>query len=260
MIKRLLIFVLIATTANFFTVLKANAASVTITATVPPASATFSGFAPASSVVSFKDNGVVAATTLTSVLGTFSQQVVSSPGVHDFALFLTDTAGRTTPETTFSGVTLINQTDTPISNVLLPPTITLSQSSIFNGQGVLVFGQGSPGSTVHVVVNGTERFTSSLSNSDWQFSLDKNYYHLGTNSIYAFLTRPSATNSVNSFTINLNVNNCRRSDLNCDGFVNLTDFSIELYYWGSNYAPADTNSDGTVGLIDFSIMMFDWTG
>jgi len=53
---------------------------------------------------------------------------------------------------------------------------------------------------------------------------------------------------------------CAGADLNHDGRVNITDFSILLYYWGTNNACADQNHDGTVDLTDFSIMMFYWTG
>ncbi len=53
---------------------------------------------------------------------------------------------------------------------------------------------------------------------------------------------------------------CRRSDLNCDTKVNLVDFSILLYHWGTNHAVADINKDGHVNLTDLSIMLFDWTG
>ena len=53
---------------------------------------------------------------------------------------------------------------------------------------------------------------------------------------------------------------CEGADLNGDGRVNLTDFSILLYYWGTDDECADQNKDGTVDLTDFSIMMYYWTG
>lgn len=53
-------------------------------------------------------------------------------------------------------------------------------------------------------------------------------------------------------------------DLNRDGFVNLIDFSILLFWWntdgGASSPPADINRDGRVSLTDFSIMIFNWTG
>lgn len=232
--------------------------NVTVTATVPDSTATFNGFAPGSSVVTIKDGGTPTGTTTTNPAGTFSKTVISSPGLHDFALYLTDTSGRTTPETLFDNVSLPFHADTTINDVHLPPTIELSRTSIFSGEGVNIFGQAAPGSTIHIILNGAEIFSSVLGSSDYAFLLNSGYV-TGDNTIYSYLTRAGLANSINSFTQNLNVNNCRRSDLNCDGFVNLTDFSILLYWWDTAGPTGDTNGDGRVGLIDFSIMLFDWT-
>jgi hypothetical protein len=53
---------------------------------------------------------------------------------------------------------------------------------------------------------------------------------------------------------------CPEADLNKDDSVNLTDFSMLLYNWGTDDPCADQNQNGTVDLIDFSIMMYYWTG
>jgi hypothetical protein len=233
--------------------------SVTITATVPDSTATFTGVAPASSTVTIKDNTIVSGSTVTGPSGSFSKTIVSTPGLHDFALYLTDTSGRTTPETTYAGINLPYHVDTPISSILMPPTIATSKTSILKGESLAVLGQGSPGSTLHIILNGTEIHSETIgAGSDYNFVFNSGYV-VGSNDVYSYLTRSGYTNSVNSFTKNFTVGNCRRSDLNCDGSVNLTDFSILLYYWDSNSSVADINQDGKVGLIDFSIMMFDWT-
>jgi hypothetical protein len=142
----------------FFTVAtkKTNAdttpkqADVTITAVVPETTVTFSGFAPASSTITIKESGTPIGTAVTNPSGSFTRTITSSPGLHDFSLYYTDTAGRTTPETDFNGVNLPVHLDTPISNIHLPPTIALSKTTINKGDSVAVFGQGAPGSTVHV--------------------------------------------------------------------------------------------------------------
>ncbi len=231
---------------------------VTVTATVPDSTATFNGYAPSSSVVTVKDNGNVTGTTVTNPAGIFSKTVISTPGLHDFSLYFTDTSGRVTPETNYNGVNLPFHVDTSTNDVHLPPTIQLSRSSIFSGEGVNVFGQAAPGSTVHVILNGIEVFSAVLSSSDYNFLVSSGY-NIGNNSVYSYLTRSGLANSINSFTQNFSVSNCRRSDLNCDGHVNLTDFSILMYWWDSAGPTGDTNGDGQVGLIDFSIMLFDWT-
>ncbi len=53
---------------------------------------------------------------------------------------------------------------------------------------------------------------------------------------------------------------CPGADLNKDKKVNLIDFSILLFYWGTNNTCADQNKNGKVDLIDFSIMLYNWTG
>jgi len=42
--------------------------------------------------------------------------------------------------------------------------------------------------------------------------------------------------------------------------VNLADFSILLYYWGTNYPAAEFDGGGKVDLQDLSIMLYYWTG
>jgi len=235
-------------------------ANVTVTATVPETTVTFSGFAPASSTVTIREGGLVIGTTVTGPDGTFSKTIINTPGIHDFTIYYTDTAGRATPETSISGITLVVHLDTPVNNIHLPPTIALSKNLIYNGEQVAVFGQAAPGSTMHVFLNGAEKFTDVVGGgSDWLFTLSSGYI-VGDNLIYAYLTKGGIPDSINSYTVTLTVNSCKRSDLNCDTRVNLADFSILMYYWGGNSTLADINKDGIVGLSDFSIMMFDWTG
>lgn len=260
MLKRTVFSLLIVTVSVLFFSVKIQAADVTVSGTVPNATVTFSGFAPPSSTITIKEGVTTIGTTVTNASGSFSKVVISTPGSHDFSLTLTDTSGRTTPATTFSGVVVVNQADTPITNIHMPPTIALSKSTILTGESTLVYGQGAPSSTVRVYLNGSQKFSGTIGGSgSWQFTLSSGY-NTGSNTIYAKLTRSGLTDSVNSFTKTLTVGACARSDLNCDGFVNLTDFSILLYYWDTTNTKADINDDGIVSLIDFSIMMFDWTG
>jgi hypothetical protein len=53
-----------------------------------------------------------------------------------------------------------------------------------------------------------------------------------------------------------------KGDINKDDFINMTDFSILMYFWKETNPKntcADINKDGVVNLIDFSIMMYWWT-
>ena len=51
------------------------------------------------------------------------------------------------------------------------------------------------------------------------------------------------------------------ADLNCDGHVDLTDYTIMHYWYQKNNFPSkvDLNFDGKISLMDFSIMMYYWT-
>lgn len=52
-------------------------------------------------------------------------------------------------------------------------------------------------------------------------------------------------------------------DINKDGSINMTDFSILMYYWHDTPPAnpcADINKDGTVDLTDFSVLLYWWTG
>ena len=48
-------------------------------------------------------------------------------------------------------------------------------------------------------------------------------------------------------------------DLDCDGFVGITDFLDLLVVWGPQpNHPADLNGDGTVGIVDFLMLLGNW--
>lgn len=49
-----------------------------------------------------------------------------------------------------------------------------------------------------------------------------------------------------------------KGDINADNRVNLVDFSILLYHWGTSFVGTDFNTDGKVNLTDFSILLSNW--
>ena len=60
---------------------------------------------------------------------------------------------------------------------------------------------------------------------------------------------------------------CGKADLNCDGRVNLIDFSIAAFWYkralGADFIDRERerlNGDGKVDLVDFSMMAYYWTG
>jgi hypothetical protein len=61
--------------------------------------------------------------------------------------------------------------------------------------------------------------------------------------------------------LNQELKECSRiADLNCDGYVDLIDFSI-MYYWFDKSSPpkrVDLRLDGRIDIYDFSVMAFYW--
>ena len=52
------------------------------------------------------------------------------------------------------------------------------------------------------------------------------------------------------------------SDFNNDGFTDVIDLSILLYWWGktgSDVENYDLNSDGAIDIVDISILFYHWT-
>jgi hypothetical protein len=180
---------------------------------------TVSGYAPPNSVITIKQNGSIIGNTTTSSAGAFNKTLSATPGTHTYSLYFTDTHGLESSEVSFSGIVINNQADTPITNIHMPPTIALGTSSIFNGESTLVYGQGAPGSTLHLFLNSKEIFTTVI-HGQWSYNLSSGYV-IGNNSLFAYLTRAGLTNSIDSKKVELTVNNCRATDLACGGFVSL---------------------------------------
>ena len=197
-------------------------------------------------------------------------------GVYTFGLWATDIDGR--HSITYSTTFWIDEgTQTQVSDIILPPTIAAGVSSVQAGQMVEVFGQSAPDSLVEVWLypqtSGDllteeiiKREVIASSMGRWTAFMDTTDLVNGDYKIKARTTIEQVGMSEFGQILDLAVGGavttglCEGADLNGDGRVNLTDFSILLYYWGTDDECADQNKDGTVNLTDFSIMMFYWTG
>lgn len=163
---------------------------------------------------------------------------------------------------------------TTISGVFLPPTIELDERTLDAGDILTISGQSVPEVTVNTVVNSEHEIitpTSSDPFGNWEVLFDTTPLEEDVHTAKAqFLTVANGAAVESSFSQALtffigDVEGFIGSpDLNVDGFVNLVDFSILLFHWGtdggSSDPPADINFDGEVNLTDFSIMIFNWTG
>lgn len=153
-----------------------------------------------------------------------------------------------------------------IANIIFAPTIELSIDRAEIGDYLDIFGQTVPMSIVEIVIINSQgeealKINVTADNSgNWILNLDttdweEDRYKVRARSI--IFEEESGYSRV----LNFNIGDvCLIADLNCDGRVDLIDFSILMYYWGTTDPRADINGDGRVDVIDFSIMMAHWTG
>ena len=277
---------------------------VTITASVPDTTVTFAGDTSPYGFVTILDGVIAVGTTIADQNGVFSKTISAvTEGNHIFGVKAEDGDGIETSTVTFD-LDIVSQTDTVISNILMPTTINLNKSSVVAGESFRVSGICTPNTTVDVYVQGQGKVGDDNANNAGNWNLDLNAtYGVGAHSVYAIVRTGGGRTSEQSLQETLTIvaeptptpttaptatptpvptrvptpqvtitptpiptatptppRSCRRSDLNCDGKVNLTDFSILLYHWGTSHKTGDINEDGRVNLTDFSIMLYDWTG
>lgn len=197
-------------------------------------------------------------------------------GVYTFSLWADDSQGRRSR--TYSTTFWINDgTQTTVSDILLPPTASLSASEVTAGESVTVQGESIPGSQVEVQLYPqkddlseseiSQNSVEVMADGTWSLSLNTEGRSNGQYKVKARVIMADVGESQFSQEADLAIGaaaeqagSCPGADLNQDGRVNITDFSILLYHWDTDNACADQNGDGTVDLIDFSIMMYNWTG
>jgi hypothetical protein len=168
-------------------------------------------------------------------------------------------------------------TQNTLSGIIISPTFSLMKENIPSGEKINLSGEAVPSTKVIIelypakskVTDSEIIKTETLASNQglWTAEVDSSKL---TNGVYKIKAR-SYMEKVGfgdySYIKDLQIGPaqektglCKGADLNKDSKVNITDFSILLYYWGTNNSCADQNKDGTVNITDFSIMMYYWTG
>lgn len=204
--------------------------------------------------------------------GRFEFTANTSPGTASLGIWSTDNTG--VRSITLNSIFDVTQgAITNVNGLVLPPTIKLSTATINPGDVVTVSGQSIPGALIELQVGNSgrnERATSSTSGV-WQLQLATSglrpaEYALRARSILGqapLVAQSNYSSSVQLF-VGVDGKTTTPSDLSRDGKINLTDFSILIFWWGSNAGNSDPTADisgnGRVGIEDFSILLFNWTG
>ncbi len=232
-----------------------------------------SGITFPSALVYLVKDGVIIATAESTAQGTFSIGQSVSPGTAVFTIYAADKNGNRTGSVSYTTDVQFGST-TKIENIVLPPLVTTDKESVKPGDIITITGRGAPNSNSVITIDEIPglQFKVTLDSSG-TFSTPFKVADLG-NGAYSVRARLERNGTVTGLSqlIQFIVGNktvdrteqqqCSEADFNCDGKVNLIDFSILLFWFEKKNPPdaIDLNHDGKVDIIDFSILMYYWTG
>lgn len=233
------------------------------------------GYASPRSKITVLVDGKSAVTATAESNGSYSATVEKiARGAYTFGVYATDAAG--TKSSTFStSFTVAGARESALSNINIPPSILVSPNPVNPGQALTISGYTFPNAEV-TIENEKDKNTASRKSytvtangsGAWSTPVDTASFSNGTYKVRAKAVKDTLTSNFSQYTLygvgGPSASTGSNSDLNRDGKVNLTDFSILLFWWntdgGDSNPPADISQDGKVNLTDFSILLFNWTG
>jgi hypothetical protein len=238
-----------------------------------------SGYAQPKSEVTLMSDGTIIATTKAGDDAKFSFTLDNlSPGNYLFTLYSEDKEGRRSNLYTFPVKLEGGQTITA-GNILFSPTIDIDKLEVKRGDFISIFGLSQPEASILINVNSDEELffrTTSTKDGFYLYQLgtdilDKGDHFAKSKSILANQIVSNYSKVVSFKVGDKNIfkkkQKCGKADLNCDGRVNLIDFSIAAYWYKRKLSSAFAviekerlNGDGKIDLVDFSIMAYYWTG
>ncbi len=188
---------------------------------------------------------------------------------------------------------------TTVSNIFLPPTISLDKDRVNQGDPIGVLGQTTPNNDISLYVYSNQPIIKTVKSDlmgAYFYNLDTTSLAIGDHFIkgqggkgaqflggfsasvdfyiYAPGTIIPPDASINGPS-SIQADGCMKVNLNCDlatsarlgqapfkqDVVNFVDASILLYNWGiPKNTRADLNNDGAVNYQDLSILLYYWTG
>ncbi|MDD3491365.1 MAG: hypothetical protein PHG13_00075 [Candidatus Pacebacteria bacterium] len=238
----------------------------------------FTGKAYPKSTVTLLKDAQVAATVMAGSDANFTLSLSGiSAGNYIFSIYSEDKYGNRSSLLTFPvGVTF--GVITNVSGVFIAPTIEVDKEEVKRGDSIAIFGQSLSNANITIQVSSDEEiFVNTESDSDGVY-----LYNFGTEVLdygdHFTKSKAAKENEISSFSqavsflvgtrnVIKEVQKCGKADLNCDGKVNLVDFSIAAYWYkkvlSAEFAKIEQerlNGDGKIDLVDFSIMAYYWTG
>lgn len=258
---------------------RVQAETVSVTATVvdessnPPANPTiqFSGWAAPDAFVVIRRDTTVVGSVSAGTDGSFTVLLSNQPaGQQTYFISALDVDGHALAPVTFA-INLLLGSTTLVTNVFLGPSIKIDNDNVKLGEFVTLSGTSAPSSIISLTlhsVQATNYTVTSDTKGRWSKVVNTQDIGVGTHTAQARANKSGSIISEYSASIDFSVNplgQCdgkKTADLNCDGKVNLTDFSILLFFWqqrNPSNPRSDINADSQVTIVDFSIMLFQWT-
>ncbi len=244
---------------------------------LPQASVRIDGYAYPGATVSILQDGALSRAIVAGSDARFAHTIDGlDRGSYSYGVFAVDTAGVRSA-TYATTMWLRSASLSTLSNIMLPPTLSVAATKVDPGVPIAVSGFSAPGAlvtvwlrprlavvtTADVVATTTAAASGSYTLTLATDTLPQGTYELVAQGSIAEAGIESDKSARKTIGVGVDVGpseGAGQGDLNGDGFVNLVDFSILLFNWNTANAVADINKDGIVSLPDFSIMLFYWTG
>lgn len=129
--------------------------SVTFTAEVDGTSVIFNGFTSPNSLVMFIENDSVKGTTVSDSLGAYTKKFTAQDdGLHIFSIYSIDPENNETAIFQ-KEIYLIAFQTTEVNDVLLPPSIAISETTYTKGQNIIISGYSKPGQFIELKLIGS---------------------------------------------------------------------------------------------------------
>jgi len=237
---------------------------------------TFSGIAYPRAKIFLLLNGLEMAETKAGSDALFSLKLSNlTSGVKVFSAVAEDIKGLRSILVTLP-ITVKASTSTVVSNLFIPPTLSIDKKSYGKGEDISVSGYSAPKSTILLNIDSQNNTTTSTDNLGlYNFAIKTDSFFLGNHNIQAKARiiadtkiKTSGLGQLTSFFIALNKEEKIKdksqislvADINNDSVINIIDFSILASWYLKSNPPKNVDLDGTgkVTIRDFSILAYYW--
>lgn len=178
-----------------------------------------------------------------------------------FALRAEDKDGRKTGILAFN-IDLMHNYKLVVKDIFFPPTVGFENTVVARNQDINIMGYAAPNSKIEVNIDDIKKGeTQSDEAGFWSFRTSPLELDFGGHYLRARQINQSGRESGFSFPQAFKISSLKtlKADFNNDDKVNITDWSIFLYRWGSEdeslKSEIDMNDDGNIDIRDLSIFL-----